>query len=98
MWKHDINTGQLPVCTPPDQDLVVVNGLVYFGEPQDYITRSLMLPLGPHLMNKSERRGQSNSNEMYKKKDTFAQIRVIETHPGMMLGEVSKCLLSRPST
>lgn len=47
----------------------MVNGLVYFGEPQYYVTRSLIFPLGPHLVNRSEKWGQTkcNSHERYKK-------------------------------
>lgn len=45
-----------------DQDLVLVKGLVYFGECQGYVTRSLMLPGGPRLVNIPMGRGQTKNN------------------------------------
>lgn len=45
-----------------DGALVMVKGLVYFGEPQDYIVGSSMLPVGPHLLNSPVVRGQKKSD------------------------------------
>lgn len=56
-----------------DHNSVVVKGLVYFGKPHGYVTRSIMLSVGPTLVNRSERRDQTKSDpkgphETYKKR------------------------------
>lgn len=44
------------------QDLISVQGLVYFCEPQSYVTRSIMLLVGPPSVNRSEVRAQTKSD------------------------------------
>lgn len=45
-----------------DHNSVMVNGLVYFGEPHGYVTRSIMLSVGSLLAKISERRVQTKSD------------------------------------
>lgn len=45
-----------------DQHLVMVKGLIYFSEPQGKGTRSLMHPVLPPLVYRSESRSQTMSD------------------------------------
>lgn len=59
-----------------DLDLVMVKGLVYFGENWSYATGRLLPPVGPPLVNRSKGRGQTKSDpkdphEKYKKDQVY---------------------------
>lgn len=74
-----------------DQDLAMVKGILYFYEPQDYISKGFILPIGLLLVNKYEARGQTKRSRPpweVQNMCTLLELGLLGPKPGPGLGVV----------